>query len=96
VALLVPYLFMTLQGTYPVLASTVVCPDLETRIPSAHSRLSYNNLRTWLEDARTLASAGIVIILVGNKKDLEDDREVTFIEASRFAQENSRHHPSHI
>jgi Ras-related protein Rab-4B len=53
------------------------------------SRLSYNNLRTWLEDARTLASAGIVIILVGNKKDLEDDREVTFIEASRFAQENN-------
>jgi len=53
------------------------------------SRESYNHLSTWLEDARTLASAGIVIILVGNKKDLEDEREVTFIEASRFAQENN-------
>lgn len=58
------------------------------------SRESYNHLSTWLEDARTLASAGIVIILVGNKKDLEDEREVTFIEASRFAQENSTLHLS--
>jgi Ras-related protein Rab-4B len=53
------------------------------------NRDSYNHLSTWLEDARTLASAGIVIILVGNKSDLESEREVTFIEASRFAQENN-------
>ncbi|XP_042627611.1 ras-related protein Rab-4B-like [Cyprinus carpio] len=30
----------------------------------------------------------IAIILCGNKKDLDADREVTFLEASRFAQEN--------
>lgn len=47
------------------------------------SRESFNTLANWLTDARTLASASIVIILVGNKKDLEDDREVTFLEASR-------------
>lgn len=35
-----------------------------------------------------LASQNIVIILCGNKKDLDADREVTFLEASRFAQEN--------
>ena len=29
-----------------------------------------------------------MIILVGNKKDLDAEREVTFLEASRFAQEN--------
>ncbi|KJE92015.1 small GTP-binding protein Rab4 [Capsaspora owczarzaki ATCC 30864] len=52
------------------------------------NRESYNALANWLTDARTLASPDIVIILVGNKKDLEDDREVTFLEASRFAQEN--------
>jgi len=39
-------------------------------------------------DARSLASPNIVIILVGNKKDLDAEREVTFLEASRFAQEN--------
>ena len=51
------------------------------------SRDSFNALTDWLTDARTLASPNIVIILVGNKKDLED-REVTFLEASTFAQEN--------
>jgi len=52
------------------------------------SRETYNTLTTWLTDARTLASPNICIILLGNKKDLEADREVTFLEASRFAQEN--------
>merc|ERR1712198_153244 len=52
------------------------------------SRETFNSLANWLTDARTLASPSIVILLVGNKKDLEDEREVTFLEASRFAQEN--------
>lgn len=52
------------------------------------SRETYNTLTTWLTDARTLASPNIIIILLGNKKDLDADREVTFLEASRFAQEN--------
>ena len=52
------------------------------------SRETYNALTNWLTDARTLASPNIVIVMVGNKRDLESDREVTFMEASRFAQEN--------
>lgn len=52
------------------------------------SRETYNALTNWLTDARMLASQNIVIILCGNKKDLDTDREVTFLEASRFAQEN--------
>ncbi|XP_052891981.1 ras-related protein Rab-4B [Anopheles moucheti] len=52
------------------------------------SRDSFNVLWNWLNDARTLASQNICILLVGNKKDLEEDREVTFLEASNFAQEN--------
>ena len=47
------------------------------------SRESFNALTNWLTDARTLASPSIVILLVGNKKDLEEEREVTFLEASR-------------
>ena len=54
------------------------------------SRETYNALTNWLTDARTLASPNIVIILVGNKKDLDAEREVTFMEASRFAQENGK------
>lgn len=52
------------------------------------SRDSYNALGNWLGDARTLASPNIMILCVGNKKDLEEERQVTFMEASRFSQEN--------
>ncbi|KAG5682365.1 hypothetical protein PVAND_011721 [Polypedilum vanderplanki] len=52
------------------------------------SRESFNSLSNWLTDTRNLASPNIIIILVGNKKDLEETREVTFLEASNFAQEN--------
>eukprot|EP00049_Salpingoeca_infusionum_P003480 m.66872 g.66872 ORF g.66872 m.66872 type:complete len:210 (-) comp12151_c0_seq3:337-966(-) len=52
------------------------------------SRETFTALTNWLTDARTLASSDIVIVLAGNKKDLEAEREVTFLEASRFAQEN--------
>lgn len=58
-----------------------------------YSRETYNALTNWLTDARTLASPNIVIILCGNKKDLDADREVTFLEASRFAQENGNPSP---
>lgn len=52
------------------------------------SRDSFNVLTNWLNDARTLASPNICVLLVGNKRDLDETREVTFLEASRFAQEN--------
>ena len=38
------------------------------------SRETFNALQTWLSDARTLASPNIVVLLVGNKKDLEVER----------------------
>lgn len=57
-----------------------------------YSRETYNSLAAWLTDARTLASPNIVVILCGNKKDLDPEREVTFLEASRFAQENGEDH----
>jgi GTPase SAR1 family protein len=54
------------------------------------SRESYNAVNNWLTDVRQLASPNIVIILCGNKKDLEDQRQVSFLEASRFAQEHGK------
>ncbi|RUS15221.1 P-loop containing nucleoside triphosphate hydrolase protein [Endogone sp. FLAS-F59071] len=52
------------------------------------SRESFSNLNTWLADLRQLASQDLVAILVGNKVDKEEDREVAVLEASKFAQEN--------
>jgi len=52
------------------------------------NRESFNHVSSWLNDARALANPDIAIVLVGNKIDLASEREVTFLEASRFAQEN--------
>lgn len=55
------------------------------------SRESYNAVGNWLTDAQNLANPNLVVLLVGNKRDLEEDRQVSFLEASQFAQENGRH-----
>ncbi|CAD7930249.1 unnamed protein product [Amoebophrya sp. A25] len=52
------------------------------------NRETYQHLMNWLADARTLARADISIIAVGNKCDMKDRRAVTYLEASRCAQEN--------
>uniref|UniRef100_A0A0P6DJG3 Ras-related protein Rab-4A n=1 Tax=Daphnia magna TaxID=35525 RepID=A0A0P6DJG3_9CRUS len=52
------------------------------------SRESYNAVGNWLTDAQNLANPNLVVLLVGNKRDLEEDRQVSFLEASQFAQEN--------
>lgn len=52
------------------------------------SRDSFANLGRWLTDARALASPNLVTVLVGNKSDREEEREVEWAEASRWAAEN--------
>ncbi|CAE6389490.1 unnamed protein product, partial [Rhizoctonia solani] len=52
------------------------------------SRSSFLNLSRWLADARALASSQLVAVLVGNKTDREEEREVEWSEASKWASEN--------
>nr|XP_019043590.1 rab family protein [Kwoniella bestiolae CBS 10118]OCF22520.1 rab family protein [Kwoniella bestiolae CBS 10118] len=52
------------------------------------SRQSFVNLSRWLTDCRALASPHLVMVLVGNKLDKEEDREIEYAEGSRWAQEN--------
>ncbi len=54
-----------------------------------HSRSSFLNLTRWLTDCRSLASPHLVVVLVGSKKDKEEEREVGYLEASRWAGEHS-------
>ncbi|CDZ97763.1 ras-domain-containing protein [Phaffia rhodozyma] len=51
-------------------------------------RSSFTNLSRWLADARALASPHLKVVLVGNKLDMEEEREVDTLEASRWAEEN--------
>jgi len=51
-------------------------------------RATYNHLTSWLTDARNLTNPNTVIMMIGNKKDSEDQRDVSYEEASNFAKEN--------
>jgi len=53
---------------------------------SLSDRASFEKLPQWLSDARAQASADVSIILVGNKSDLPEERQVTLLEASKLAQ----------
>ena len=46
---------------------------------------SYDNLEMWLETIQDNAKEDIVILLVGNKIDKVDEREVTTNEGMEFA-----------
>lgn len=49
---------------------------------------TFNRIQTWLTDARRLTSPNTVIFLIGNKADLEEQRDVTYEEAKQLADEN--------
>ncbi|KAI9318414.1 ras family-domain-containing protein [Dichotomocladium elegans] len=52
------------------------------------SRKSFDELPTWLADVRQHANPNTVIMVVGNKKDLESNREVSREEGEQFARDN--------
>ncbi|XP_045164394.2 ras-related protein Rab-43-like [Mercenaria mercenaria] len=49
-------------------------------------RTSFDSIPRWLDDVKRYAGPSIVQILIGNKRDLENMREVNFSEANSFAQ----------
>ncbi|KAI8377637.1 ras family-domain-containing protein [Radiomyces spectabilis] len=51
-------------------------------------RETFENLPTWLEDIRQHANPNTVIMVIGNKSDLESKRQVSTEEGERFAREN--------
>lgn len=51
-------------------------------------RETFNHLTRWLEEARQNANGSMVIMLVGNKGDLDHKRQVSKEEGEKFAKEN--------
>ncbi|KAK2859007.1 hypothetical protein Q5P01_003627 [Channa striata] len=49
---------------------------------------SFQAVRPWLINVQEAAGEGIAILLLGNKMDMEEDREVSFKEAEQLAYEN--------
>lgn len=51
-------------------------------------RETFEHLSTWLRDAKEYSSPELVVIVVGNKCDLESERQVSTEEGQKFAEEN--------
>jgi len=51
-------------------------------------RETFDHLTRWLEEARQNANANMVVMLIGNKVDLEARRVVSYEEGQKFAQEH--------
>lgn len=82
-AQLLLFLYTILRSTW--LSLSAFGQSVFTGFVCVTSRNSYANLSRWLDDARALASPNLVTVLVGNKSDRADDREVPWAEASRWA-----------
>lgn len=71
---------VTRQPTLPTYAAHAL-----TKLHRAtYSRETFTNLKAWLTDARALASPDLHVVLVGNKIDQEEQRQVSFQEVSRI------------
>ncbi len=51
-------------------------------------RDTFNHISTWLDEVRQNGNSDMVIILIGNKSDLDSKRQVSTEEGERFANEN--------
>ncbi|XP_005182412.1 ras-related protein Rab-43 [Musca domestica] len=50
------------------------------------NRNSFANLQKWIEEVRRYTTSSVLLIVVGNKCDLENEREVEFEEAQQMCQ----------
>ena len=53
-------------------------------------RFTFESIGKWLQEVRDHADEKVAIILVGNKSDLEKQRQVSYEEAERFAREQGK------
>ena len=52
------------------------------------NRNSFQNIKSWIEDCKKQSPKTVFLILIGNKVDLENNREVSYEEGSIYAQKN--------
>ena len=52
-------------------------------------RESFENVQSWIQDCRNQSPKTIIMILVGNKNDLENEKDVSFDEGEQFAKNNN-------
>jgi small GTP-binding protein len=73
------------RGYYRGSAGALLVFDLSNRD-------SFENIGRWLQDIRDVARSDVVTLLIGNKSDLVDKRQVTTDEAETFAKTHNMHY----
>jgi small GTP-binding protein len=69
------------KGYYQNSACAIVTYDIT-------SRKSFSNVKSWIEECKNLSSKNVLIVLVGNKTDLSNQREVETDEGRELADQN--------
>ena len=72
------------RSYYRGAAGAVIVYDISNHETFAH-------VTSWVDDARTLASNDVALMIVGNKADLEEERAVTKLQGAILAQECGAH-----
>ena len=62
--------------------------SLAILVYAINNDMSFNNLNIWLNEVRTFGNPDINLFLIGNKVDIEDDRQISKEEAQKFAENN--------
>jgi len=62
--------------------------SLAMMVYSIDNRESFTHINQWLKEIRIQSNPDVKIILIGNKKDLEEQRMVKYEEAKKFKDEN--------
>ena len=53
------------------------------------NRNSFLDVKSWLDDCKKQSPKTVILVLIGNKIDLDEQREVSFEEGNNFAKENN-------
>ena len=62
--------------------------SLAVIVYSIDKKTSFKDIDLWLKELRLYSSPDIKIILIGNKSDLEDKREVTYEEGAKYLEDD--------
>ena len=62
--------------------------SLAMMVYSINSKESFSHINTWIKEVKLQSHPDIKIILIGNKSDLEENRQVTIEDAKEFIKEN--------